>query len=677
MPVIPDADLSDERLDVLLIPPDINPLFSAANSGNMPLGLLSLSSCLRKNGLTSRIYKPRIRLLDIEDYKAAAQDVAGLKPAFIGFSTWCNSYPASLLLAEQIKKIDKTLPVIFGGPQASILAYETLENFSYIDYILTGEAEYALICLVHALRNDAGYNEKLTISGLFFRTDTGQIVHPKSVPIVPDLDEIPVPAYDLIGPSKVLELDVGRGCPFKCTYCSTASFFSGKYRMKSVERIIREMDFASEETGATYFSFTHDIFTLDRKYIDNFCFSLINHCENTGKKYEWSCSARADSISEEMLVSMKNAGCLSVFLGMESGSPKIQKLIGKNLNVTSGYKLTDACIKLGIDVHISFIIGFPYETGEDLEKTLQCIVELAMRGAFVQVSELSVLPGTPLSKTHGKDLKYDGFVSNFSHSICSSTEVNIIREHPEIFSSFYYLPVSLMDHESVVILCRLINVLHNFRNTVFLLREYINRDIRGMRLLEFFLSRVDEIKELQKSDYPLVSVCTNLLKNYLLLHKPNEIPLFIFDIFVWESTESMLQAKFLRWQIIHPEHQQIQKRKLLPEDYADLFPTPLWQIFTTDYDIAAIAPTKNGWKTESIKIRKRKYFYLSVAKSEDKCDLTRLTARDYGLLTGLKGQPDSEYLRTKASFRNEKSRNQWMAKMVKLSVLGTNELHDQ
>jgi radical SAM superfamily enzyme YgiQ (UPF0313 family) len=676
--VFPNASFSMERPDILFIPPELNPVFSSGVSGFMPLGLLSLAACLKNNGITSRIYIPHIRLFSIKDYAAAAKDVLRQKPKIIGFSTWCNSYPASLLLAEQIKLIDNNIPVIFGGPQASILSIETLENFGFVDFILRGEAEYSILKLIKVLLNEGNISEYQDIEGLFYRNDKGRIVNPKPSTFISNLNELPVPAYEMVRPLKVLKLDTGRGCPFKCTYCSTSGFFSRKYRTKTVERIIGEMDLASEITGICNFSFTHDIFTLDKDFIAEFCSILINHCKNREKQYIWSCSARIDCISEDLLISMKEAGCRAIFLGIESGSPKIQHMIKKNLNVSTGFELADKCRNLGIDVHASFIIGFPYETRDDVEKSLQCILEFARRGSYTQISELSLLPGTPLFRDFGKDLKYDGIFSNFSHSLSSPVETEIIRKYPSVFSSFYYLPVNSMDRESMVILCRFVNLSGEFRNTIFLLRELIQNDLHGNTLLDIFFFGLDDIKEKQKSDYPLVSAWISLLKKYLQSKSDHEVPLYVYDVFIWEATQSLLKARFLRWQLLHPRKLKVKSRDIQPANYRKIIPTFLWDILSTSYNLSAIVPSKNGWVTEKLKIRKGLYHYLIVAVSEDSCNLIRLKTEDYKLLKELQEMSMDEFIIKESSFKAEDEWKKWIAKMIRIGVfeIDDNLIHE-
>jgi len=197
--------------DILLIPPEINPIFSE-DKKFMPLGILSLTSCLRKRGFNPLIYKPFIKLFNKVDFLNAANHILANNPRFLGFSTWCNTFATSVLVAEQIKSLNPEVVIIFGGPQASIIPSEILKEFSFIDFVLCGEADQTLPELL--LELDKEDKNLSRIPGLFFRNVKNEIIGNQNSGFIPDLDVLPIPAYDLIPDTEVIKLDVGRGCPF-------------------------------------------------------------------------------------------------------------------------------------------------------------------------------------------------------------------------------------------------------------------------------------------------------------------------------------------------------------------------------------------------------------------------------------------------------------------------------
>ena len=180
------------KTDVLLIPPVINPFFEGNKNNFLPLGILSLASNLRKEGFSVQIYQPKHRLLNKQDYHKVAKDILQFNPGIIGFSTWCITYPASLLIAEQLKLENQQTQIVFGGPQASILATETLNNFSFVDFVLAGEADYSFPQFIKEIINKTRDFSK--INGLSFRNEQAEITSNKLAHFIKNLDELPIPA---------------------------------------------------------------------------------------------------------------------------------------------------------------------------------------------------------------------------------------------------------------------------------------------------------------------------------------------------------------------------------------------------------------------------------------------------------------------------------------------------
>jgi radical SAM superfamily enzyme YgiQ (UPF0313 family) len=633
----PKKTVRGGKKEILLLPPILNPFSSSGMQSFMPLGLLALVATLRDKGFNPRIYKPWKRLIKTEDYQVVAKDILNKNPLIVGFSTWCINYPASLLIAREIKSVKPEIPLIFGGPQATLVGKETLHEFNFIDYILTGEADLTFPQLVELLLNDSDVREMQTIPGLMYRAERGKITINKAGNMVINLDDLPIPAYDLVSTSKSLKLDVGRGCPFRCTFCRTNNFFSKKYRTKSSERTLNEMNLLWEKYGIHRFSFAHDMFTLNKSSIFELCNSLIYNKKIVNKSFTWTCSARIDCVSEDLLEKMNEAGCQSVFFGIESGSEKIQKSISKNLKTEDAYKVADICREIGIDMHASFIIGFPDETEDDIEKTLFCLLNLALRGAYVQISELSVLPGTSLFDQFKEQLKFDGKYSNFSECFCSSSEISLIRKHPEIFSSFYYLPVNSIDRNLMHVLCSLINYSGDFRNTLFLLADHIQKNLKQNQLLKLFHDNYRNLSTHVNSGLPVVSWLSAIIGNYLEKFGSENIRPYIFDVYVYEATRSSLIARFARLHLINPANETDFQRKQGNDETKKLIQIPIWQIIRTSYNLKSILPSQNGWKKGKLSIRKGDYRYILIATSEKKCKLVKINAPDFNFL---KDHPD-------------------------------------
>ena len=627
----------------------------------MPLGLVSLAANVRKENIPVQIYQPKIRITKKPDYQKAAADILNHKPTIIGFSTWCISYPVSLLIASELKKQSPKTPIIFGGPQASILSKETLTKFPFVDFIISGEADLSFPQFIEEWTKQKPDFSK--VPGLTFRNDFEILQGKQTVPVT-NLDKLPIPAYDLLPGQKSIKLDVGRGCPYNCTYCSTNDFFSKKYRVKSADRIISEMIKAHKEMKINSFSFAHDLLTLDAEFVLELCNKLIKLKENTGIEFSWTCSSRIDHVFDEMLIQMKKAGCNSIFFGIETGSERIQKSIKKNLNVPKAYIIADVCQKIGMEMHASFIIGFPQETKTDVEKTLKSILKLALKGVLVQISDLSLLPGTPLFDAHKKKLKFDGKFSNFSRTICTREDLNLIIKFPEVFSSFYYLPVKTLTRLEMIFICRFINRSSQFRNTLILLSENIENDLKGINLLNLYKSEFIRFKSQNRDHYTIVSFWIEILNKYLRKNTQKFQNPVIYDVFTYESFVALLLAVFTSWHILNPAVKKVK----IPDDFL-IKPTPFWKTITTSFKLEKIVPSENDYGEKSYRLRKGKYTYLLVAISEIKCKRIRIKEKDVILLENLSELFFSNYVKKVKTVLSEKETFSWIKRMRKLGVL--------
>jgi hypothetical protein len=361
---------------------------------------------------------------------------------------------------------------------------------------------------------------------------------------------------------------------------------------------------------------------------------------------------------------MKQSGCEAIFFGIESGSDKIQKSIGKNLKINKAYDVAEICREKGINMHASFIMGFPNETKTDLEKSLHCALNLATNTALVQFSELSLLPGTPLYGKHHSELKIDGLFSNFSNTFCSNDEMKLICQFPGIFSSFYYLPVKTLSHSEMSFLCQIINSLPNFRNTLFLLRKLLLADTEGTKLLQHFKKwyKLMQINDFSKT--PVISHATRFLRNYILENANRINTPELNDIFAYEAFQGLILARFNRWQLIKQQLKTGEKTNRL-----QITPTPAWNILTTSYKLNRIIPSENKWDTTKTGKRKGRYIYLMVANSPDKCKRYQINNTDEYLLRSLSETNIDEFITMTGSDVTKTEIMTWLKKMKRLGVI--------
>jgi radical SAM superfamily enzyme YgiQ (UPF0313 family) len=421
-----------------------------------PVGILSLAAVLEAKGLQpevvdmNRVYFSWLQdsNRDKPDFCRFAGDYfAGHDSDFYGFSTVCSSYPLTLRIASEVKRAHPKSVVVLGGPQASVVDVSTLRAFPWIDLVVRGEAEQTLPDLVDAL----GRNGSLaTVSGITYRRDgNGEIVRNADAPVIMDLDALPFPAFHLFPDvrfSGYFPLELGRGCPFSCTFCSTNDFFRRRYRLKSPAHMIAEMRRVRETYGISSFELVHDMFTVDRKRVVEFCEALLESRE----QFTWGCSARTDCIDEELIALLARAGCRGIFFGIESGSPRMQKIIDKGLELNDSAERVRSCDKFKIKTAVSLMAGFPEETMADLRETAAFFVDsLRYDHADPQLSILAPLAGTPIQKVHKDSLALNDDVADMSYRGWpqQADDHAMISGHPEIFSSFYSVPLPYLEHE--------------------------------------------------------------------------------------------------------------------------------------------------------------------------------------------------------------------------------------
>lgn len=339
-----------------------------------PVGLMSVAASVREQRpeIECSLYDLNRRILDgtfplnESFYRAVAADLCVSSPDFVGFMTECDSYHHLLQIAAEIKRLAPETRIVLGGPHASAVARPTLERCLSIDAIVVGEGERTFPDLLNWYADDD--LDAAPTAGAIVRGRSGQITDGGSRPLIPDLDELPLPAYDLYQASAGEEifLEVGRGCPFQCTFCSTAPYWNRRHRVKSPERLLIEIEELRRRYNVNRCHFTHDLFTTDRRWVSSVCRALID----AGVPVRWTCSARTDTVDPALLELMAQSGCDAIYFGIESGSERILESIRKAIPLEHSLATLTACREAGITPNAGFIVGFPDEDRESFDATL-------------------------------------------------------------------------------------------------------------------------------------------------------------------------------------------------------------------------------------------------------------------------------------------------------------------
>ncbi len=404
-----------------------------------PLGLLMLCAMVRERfGETPVIYdtNKKINTDEIANtnnfYVSAALSISSYKPEVVGFMTECDSYHHVLQICLETKRANPDCYIILGGPHATAVGLATLEKWPCIDCIVLGEGEEAFIDILENIKN--GTHE--VVAGTVMRDSHGKPVMGENRPLVASLDLLPFPAYDLYTPSpgEELFLEVGRGCPFQCTFCSTSPFWQRKHRVKSPKRIIEELAYIRSFHQVERVHFTHDLFTANPQWVAEVCHEFIHSRVNV----KWTCSSRIDTITEPLIALMAEAGCNAIFFGIESGSERVLQKIQKDIPLHKTIEIISVCEKYGITPNGGLIVGFPFEDNTSMRETFaayQLLMKLGMK-------PLHIFSYCPFSQSSLYSTLSDIDCSGHFMDIPLPIELDrknrdLVKSDPQLFGSYY------------------------------------------------------------------------------------------------------------------------------------------------------------------------------------------------------------------------------------------------
>jgi|GEM_PF-293361 len=350
----------------------------------MPTGLLCLKAYAEHAGVDADIRVTELNGLinagfapNGDSFYDRLTDLV-LKPddGMVGLMTDADSLHHTVTMARLVKERSPRTLVCLGGPASSPISELMLQRFPFIDMVIRGEGE---LTFAETLQHLTSSSPPADVQGLTWRADDKIICNPGRK-VLPELDDLPIPEFDAYGmdPDAALYMDVGRGCPFKCHFCATAPFWSRRFRMKSIDRIVTELLLLRDRYNRNHVGFSHDIFTTNKGWTLRFCRQLIDHPIGM----TWACSTRTDVIDQEMLEAMAAAGCVEIYYGIETGSQEMQKTIHKNLDLNRSREIVEITADVGIRPVTGFIVGYPMETPETFNDTLTRFFDFLQVGGY-------------------------------------------------------------------------------------------------------------------------------------------------------------------------------------------------------------------------------------------------------------------------------------------------------
>lgn len=409
----------------------------------MPLSLAYLASILERDG-------HKIELVDFiaekKGFDVLEKNLENFKPDLIVLNTGFPSIESDLETANLIKKILPDSKIAVIGIFPTLLWETCLKTNPAVDFCVVGEPEWVVAKLAKNLEKNIPLEN---IKGLAFRNKGNLLFNGNQNFKENEVVSLPFPARNLLKTNSYklpiinqpfTLINIGRGCPFNCSYCIANVYYGRIFRKRSVKNVIDEIHRCVEDLKINHFLFWGESFTLDQKYGEEICDEIIQK----NLKITWSTTSRVDTLNPKLLEKMKKAGCKMLGLGIESTDDEILKNIDKKTTFEKIRKAVEMVKRTGIKTMGHFIFGLPGETKETAEKTINYALKSGLD--YAQFYCAIPYPGTELGD-YAKQKKwiesaswsdYDLTKSIMRNEKLSSQEIKKLRDHA--YRKFYFRP---------------------------------------------------------------------------------------------------------------------------------------------------------------------------------------------------------------------------------------------
>lgn len=360
-----------------------------------PLGIAYMAGVLQENNIDVEILDASAEDMDFKDVE---KELLKRKPDLVALTALTPTIGRALETAQVVKE---TLPdsiVVMGGYHPTFNFIETLEDEN-VDIVIRGEGEYIMLNLVQALENQSSLHD---VKGIVFEDKNSKeiVVNPEA-PLIQDLDELPFPALNLLPMKKYRLLDMDthmttmittRGCPMQCSFCSSAAMHGKKIRERSVENVVDEIEYLKTNYDIDTIAFMDDTFTLKKRKVMAICDEILKR----NIEIMWGCTSRVDTLDEKLLKKMKEAGCITIFIGVESADQQQLDNMCKNTTIAKIENAFKIAHKLKIRTIASVALGMPGDTKEIMNKTVKFVHKLKPNYAIYSLA--TPYPGTRFYK---------------------------------------------------------------------------------------------------------------------------------------------------------------------------------------------------------------------------------------------------------------------------------------
>ncbi len=355
----------------------------------IPLGLAYLGAVAEKEGHQVNVIDCQAEKLTTELFRAR---ISKEKPDVIGITATTLLYKSAMNLINIAREIHPDAVTVLGGSHGTFWDENALKEYPSLDIVVRREGEVTFIDLLNKLGGNLS-----DVMGITFRKKDDSIVRTPDRPFIEDLDALPFPAHHLMPIDSLkrmgkilIPLITSRGCVYWCDFCSTVRMFGRGYRWRSPKNVVDEMQLVHDKYGVTQVTFYDDAFTVNRDRVLKICQELHD------RKLDmiWDCGTRVDMVDRELLKTMHDAGCIAVWLGVESGSEAILGAMNKKIKLDQTRVAYKTAHDVGLMTIANVVLGFPGETEETAKATIRFVKELNPDDVGFYVA--TPYPGTPM-----------------------------------------------------------------------------------------------------------------------------------------------------------------------------------------------------------------------------------------------------------------------------------------
>ena len=392
----------------------------------LPLGVAYIAAALERAHWDVKVFDLTFTMEDRLDTSRIQQEITRLNPSIVGLSSFTSTILSIYKIANALKQVYPTRPIVLGGPHATALPYRTLQECPGLDAVIVGEGEQTFQQFAEAWVAHEPPQQLATIPGVVVKEGQHILGNPQPV-YISNLDSLPIPARHLFNTKQyadcshyfdarnppVASMITSRGCPHACIYCSRVN--SGyRFRARSPQNVLLELQDLRDQ-GYREIQIVDDDFTEDRDRVLTLCRLITEN--KLGLSFNLLGGLRVDKVDAELLTQMYEAGCYLIHFGAESGDDAVLQYNRKGITVKQIIEAVHLAKKIGFTVIIYIIIGLPSSSLDSEKKTLAMINQCAPDGT--RASICTPYPGSPLweqMKDQLQNIPWDRFnESDISH----------------------------------------------------------------------------------------------------------------------------------------------------------------------------------------------------------------------------------------------------------------------